>query len=100
MRLYQEVTDKIVRHLESSGDVPMGLKPWKISARNSASLLPVNPVRGHHHHGINILIRWGEVVDKGSRSIASVTLTIAREMTREILQRWQRMAPMEDRRAA
>jgi hypothetical protein len=34
------------------------------------------------------------------RSIASVTLMIAREMTREILQRQQRMAaPMEDRHA-
>ena len=35
------------------------------------------------------------------RSITSVTLIIAREMTREILQRQQRMAaPMEDRHAA
>jgi hypothetical protein len=35
------------------------------------------------------------------RSIASVTLMIAREMTRDIPQRQQRMAaPMEDRHAA
>jgi antirestriction protein ArdC len=100
MRLYQEVTDKIVRQVES-GDVPMWLKPWKVSARNGAGLLPVNTVTGHHCHGIHIPILWGEAVDKGYRSIASVTLMIAREMTREILQRQQRMAaPMEDRHAA
>jgi len=35
-----------------------------------------------------------------NRSIASVTLMITREMTREILQRQQRMAaPMEDHHA-
>ena len=91
MRLYQEVTDKIVRQLES-GDVPMWLKPWKVSTRNGADLLPANTVN----------YRDTPQQFRGPyRSIASVTLMIAREMTREILQRQPRMAaPMEDRHAA
>jgi antirestriction protein ArdC len=78
MRLYQEVTDKIVRQLDS-GDVPMWLKPWKVSARNGAGLLPVNTVTGHHYHGINIPILWGEAVDKGYPTHGWLTYRQAQE---------------------
>ena len=78
MRLYQEVTDKIVRQLES-GDVPMWLKPWKVSTRNGAGLLPINTVTGRHYHGINIPILWGEAADKGYPSHAWLTFNQAQE---------------------
>ena len=78
MRLYQEVTDKIVRQLES-GDVPMWLKPWKVSTRNGAGLLPINTVTGRHYHGINIPILWGEAADKGYPTHAWLTYNQANE---------------------
>jgi antirestriction protein ArdC len=78
MRLYQEVTDKIVRQLES-GDVPPWLKPWRTSHANGVGLLPINTVTGRHYHGINIPILWGEAADKGYPSHAWLTFHQANE---------------------
>jgi antirestriction protein ArdC len=76
--LYTSVTDKIVRQLES-GDVPMWLKPWKVSTRNGAGLLPINTVTGRHYHGINIPLLWGEAADKGYPTHAWVTYNQAQD---------------------
>ena len=63
MRLYQEVTDRIVAELET-GAAPW-LKPWKTSVANGTSLLPSNAVTGRQYHGINIPILWHEVSKRG-----------------------------------
>jgi antirestriction protein ArdC len=59
--LYQEVTDKIVAELEA-GRVPW-VQPW---GRTQAGLgLPKNAATGRHYSGINILILWGAVIERG-----------------------------------
>jgi antirestriction protein ArdC len=78
MRLYQVVTDKIVGQLES-GEVPIWLRPWKISKKNGAGLLPINVLTGRHYHGINVPILWGEAADKAYPTNGWLTFQQARE---------------------
>ncbi|TIT00366.1 MAG: DUF1738 domain-containing protein, partial [Mesorhizobium sp.] len=59
--LYTEITDRIIADLER-GCVPW-VKPW---GRAKASLgLPKNAVTGRSYSGINILILWGAVIERG-----------------------------------
>jgi antirestriction protein ArdC len=59
--LYQEVTDRIIAELEQ-GAVPW-VQPW---GRAKAGLgLPRNAATGRRYAGINILILWGAVIEKG-----------------------------------
>lgn len=59
--LYQEVTDKIVAELEA-GRVPW-VQPW---GRAKCGLgLPRNAATGRRYAGINVLILWGAVIEKG-----------------------------------
>lgn len=59
--LYQEVTDRIIDELEV-GRVPW-VQPWGGAA---ASLeLPRNAATDRRYSGINILILWGAVIEKG-----------------------------------
>ena len=59
--LYQEVTDKIIAELEA-GQVPWA-QPW---GRARAGLgLPKNAATGRRYSGINILILWGAVIERG-----------------------------------
>lgn len=59
--LYQEVTDKIIAELEQ-GRVPW-VQPW---GRAKANLgLPKNAATGRRYSGVNILILWGAVIEKG-----------------------------------
>ena len=59
--LYQEITDKIIAELEQ-GRVPW-VQPW---AGVSAPLgLPRNAATGRAYSGINILILWGAVAERG-----------------------------------
>ena len=59
--LYQEITDKIIRELEQ-GRVPW-VQPW---AGVSAPLgLPRNAATGRAYSGINILILWCAVAERG-----------------------------------
>ncbi|MFB9984992.1 ArdC family protein [Mesorhizobium kowhaii] len=59
--LYQEITDRIVAELER-GTVPW-VKPW---GRANAGLgLPKNAATGRCYSGINILILWGAVIERG-----------------------------------
>ena len=59
--LYQEVTDRIIAELEA-GRVPW-VQPW---GGAKASLgLPRNAATGRRYSGVNILILWGAVIEKG-----------------------------------
>jgi antirestriction protein ArdC len=59
--LYQDVTDRIVAELEA-GRVPW-VQPWGAAAAPLG--LPANASTGRHYSGINILILWGSVIEKG-----------------------------------
>ncbi|WP_353642525.1 zincin-like metallopeptidase domain-containing protein [Mesorhizobium sp. WSM2239] len=62
--LYQEITDRIIADLER-GSVPW-VKPW---GRANAGLgLPRNAATGRCYSGINILILWGAVIERGYHS--------------------------------
>jgi len=61
--LYREVTDRIVAELEA-GRVPW-VQPWGREAVKAGLGLPVNAATGRRYAGINILILWAAVVDKG-----------------------------------
>jgi antirestriction protein ArdC len=59
--LYQEITDKIIRDLEQ-GRVPW-VQPW---ANTAAPLgLPKNAATGRAYSGVNILILWSAVAERG-----------------------------------
>jgi hypothetical protein len=59
--LYQEVTDRIIAELEQ-GRVPW-VQPW---GKAQAGLgLPKNACTGRRYSGVNILILWGAVIEKG-----------------------------------
>ena len=62
--LYQEVTDRIIAELEQ-GRVPW-VQPW---GRAKAGLgLPRNAATGRRYSGVNILILWGAVIERGFSS--------------------------------
>ncbi|TPI13044.1 DUF1738 domain-containing protein [Mesorhizobium sp. B4-1-3] len=59
--LYSEITDRIIADLER-GCVPW-VQPW---GKANASLgLPKNAATGRSYSGINILILWGAVIERG-----------------------------------
>lgn len=61
--LYQEVTDRIIAELEQ-GRFPW-VQPW---GGASASLgLPQNAATARRYSGINVLVLWGAVIEKGYR---------------------------------
>lgn len=59
--LYQEVTDRIVAELEQ-GRVPW-VQPW--GGAKAELGLPRNAATGRLYSGINILILWGAVIERG-----------------------------------
>lgn len=61
--VYSRVTDRIVSELEKG--VRPWLKPW--SAAGVENRLPLLPLRhnGTPYRGINILLLWGEAIEKG-----------------------------------
>ena len=61
--LYQEITDKIIAELEA-GCVPW-VQPWGSSGVNAALGLPKNAATGRQYSGINILILWSAVAERG-----------------------------------
>src|ERR1700730_12562222 len=61
--LYQEITDQIIAQLET-GCVPW-VQPWGSSGINAALGLPKNAATGRQYSGINILILWGAVAERG-----------------------------------
>lgn len=59
--LYQEVTDKVIAELEA-GRVPW-VQPW--GRAKAGPGLPKNAATGRRYSGINILILWGALIEKG-----------------------------------
>ena len=69
--LYQEITDKIIAELEA-GRVPW-VQPWGTAAAKAALAMPKNAATGRHYSGINVLILWGAVIERGFPSQSWLT---------------------------
>ena len=61
--LYSEITDKIIAELEA-GRVPW-VQPWDTAAAKAPLGLPQNAATGRRYSGINVLLLWGAVVERG-----------------------------------
>ena len=61
--LYQEITDKIIAELEA-GRVPWA-QPWGTAAVKAPLAMPKNAATERRYSGINVLILWGAVIERG-----------------------------------
>src|SRR5712671_5085211 len=61
--LYQEITDKIIAELEA-GRVPW-VQPWGTAAAKAAVSMPQNAATQRRYSGINVLILWAAVIERG-----------------------------------
>ena len=61
--LYQEITDKIIGQLEA-GSVPW-VQPWGTTAAKASLAVPKNAASRRRYTGINVLILWCAVVERG-----------------------------------
>jgi antirestriction protein ArdC len=61
--LYTEITDKIIAELEA-GRVPW-VQPWGTAAVKAPLAMPRNAATRRHYSGINVLILWGAVIERG-----------------------------------
>jgi antirestriction protein ArdC len=61
--LYQEITDKIIAELEA-GRVPW-VQPWGTAAAKASLAMPKNAATQRQYSGINVLILWDAVIDRG-----------------------------------
>ncbi len=61
--LYSEITDKIIAELEA-GRVPW-VQPWGTAAANAPLGLPKNASTDRQYSGINVLLLWGAVIERG-----------------------------------
>jgi antirestriction protein ArdC len=61
--LYDEITGKIIAELEA-GRFPW-VQPWGTSAAKASLSLPQNASTHRAYSGINVLILWGAVVERG-----------------------------------
>ena len=61
--LYQEITDKIIADLEA-GRVPW-VQPWGRTAATAPLGMPKNVTTGRHYSGINVIILWSAVMERG-----------------------------------
>ncbi|QPC91517.1 ArdC family protein [Mesorhizobium sp. INR15] len=69
--LYDEITGKIIAELEA-GRFPW-VQPWGTSAANASLALPKNASTQRSYTGINVLILWGAVIERGYSTQAWVT---------------------------
>lgn len=76
--VYTRVTDRIVSDLEKG--VRTWMKPW--SAGHAVDRLPSLPLRhnGTPYRGMNILLLWGEAIDKGYTQSRWMTYKQAEEL--------------------
>jgi antirestriction protein ArdC len=76
--VYARVTDRIIDDLEKG--VRPWLKPW--SADNATDRLPSLPLRhnGTPYRGINVLLLWGEAIEKGYGAPLWMTYKQANEL--------------------
>lgn len=70
---YQEVTNKIITALEQ------GVKPW-VCPWDSSSALPASLFTGNTYSGINILLLWSAMFEKGFNSSNWITYKQVREL--------------------
>src|SRR5262249_57376476 len=61
--LYQEITDKIIAELEV-GRVPW-VQPWGTAAAKASLAMPKNAATQRQYSGINVVILWGAVIERG-----------------------------------
>src|SRR6267142_1803785 len=61
--LYDEITDKIIAELEA-GRVPW-VQPWGTASAKAPLALPKNASTARQYGGINVLILWGAVIERG-----------------------------------
>ena len=61
--LYSEITDKIIAELEA-GRVPW-VQPWGTTAAKAPLGFPKNASTDHQYSGINVLLLWGAVIERG-----------------------------------
>ena len=61
--LYSEITGKIIAELEA-GRVPW-VQPWGTSAAKAPLGLPKNAFTDRQYSGINVLLLWGAVIERG-----------------------------------
>ena len=61
--IYDEITDKIIAELEA-GRVPW-LQPWGTAAAKAPLSMPKNASTGRQYSGVNVLILWGAVIERG-----------------------------------
>jgi antirestriction protein ArdC len=61
--LYQEITDKIIAELE--GGLAPWVQPWGTAAAKAPLGLPRNACSQRRYSGINVLILWGAVIERG-----------------------------------
>ncbi len=61
--LYDEITDKIIAELEA-GRVPWA-QPWGTAAAKAPLAMPKNASTNRQYSGVNILILWGAVIERG-----------------------------------
>src|ERR1700730_12665565 len=69
--LYQELTDKIIAELEAGG-VPW-VQPWGRTAATAPLGVPKNAATGRRYSGINIIILWTAVIERGFSGQSWVT---------------------------
>jgi antirestriction protein ArdC len=69
--LYQEITDKIIAELEA-GRVPW-VQPWRTAAVSAPLAMPKNASTDRRYSGINVLILWGAVIERGFTGQSWVT---------------------------
>ena len=69
--LYDEITDKIIAELEA-GCVPW-VQPWGTTAAKAPLAMPKNAATGRAYSGINVLILWGAVIERGFSSQSWLT---------------------------
>src|SRR5260370_20197882 len=63
MSLYQEIPDKIIAELEA-GHVPW-VQPWGTAAARASLAMPKNAATQRRYSGINVVILWGAVIERG-----------------------------------
>ena len=61
--LYAEITDKIIAELEV-GRVPW-VQPWGTAAAKAPLAMPKNATTQRRYSGVNVLILWGAVIERG-----------------------------------
>ncbi len=76
--LYREITDKIVLELEQ-GVVPW-VRPWRSGAGSASLSLPRNARTKRHYSGINIILLWSALDERGFVSPHWLTFKQALEL--------------------